>query len=584
MSRTIANAFREPAGCSDSSTISLLPAETLQDLLDAYQKSRPERDHLLSKFKATAAHISMVLGQPPKNIQFRQLSEVRSELRRHLSQRGLRRNSIRSYLDYVRMMLAKAKELGWSDCSPEIKVAWEPIRRVTSRAPGCSKIVRYAIRNGKRPSDFTEPDLNQWAEEAVRSGRRHEYIVAVKRRFRNDVFQAGLAAELPGLLPPRTGRVYGVPVSKFPEPLRTQTEDLLKWKTADFAPERPVRTKNRPISASSLRNLMSRLFGFLVGIKGRLVSDLRQLFDRRAVVEFVEWSINQRGKSPHSLFAEVGRIGGVRAFPGLDGQDFTWVPKLLAQLPGVSDSRVKENKDRKWVPHEVLVQIPRQICGDAATLPDLTEKGKALMAREALLMTLLTTLPWRQRNIREAKLMPFAEGGNISKEEIPHSSVLAKSKWVEDGLRLNPRQRFWQFYFRASETKIGRAVRGILPRQLLPWLEDYVDRHRSILIGQKPDPKTLFCGDRGHPLHRNDLIRIVGAQTMKYCGRRVNPHLFRDIFAVAWLASHPQDYLTLSKILWHSNINTTIRIYSRNYDESFGPVAVEQWLDQKERS
>lgn len=79
----------------------------------------------------------------------------------------------------------------------------------------------------------------------------------------------------------------------------------------------------------------------------------------------------------------------------------------------------------------------------------------------------------------------------------------------------------------------------------------------------------------------NDVLRIVGAMTMKYAGRRVNPHLSRHIFAVQWPEDHPKDFLTLAKILWHSNVNTTIGIYARNFDESYGARAAEEWLDEK---
>jgi integrase len=59
----------------------------------------------------------------------------------------------------------------------------------------------------------------------------------------------------------------------------------------------------------------------------------------------------------------------------------------------------------------------------------------------------------------------------------------------------------------------------------------------------------------------------------------MTPHLFRDAFAYAWLDAHPADYLALSKILWHRNIKTTIRIYGREFDESNGAQKTEEWLE-----
>jgi hypothetical protein len=192
-----------------------------------------------------------------------------------------------------------------------------------------------------------------------------------------------------------------------------------------------------------------------------------------------------------------------------------------------------------------------------------------------------TILPWRQRNVREAKIRPFSEGGNLWKEEVPPH--IAKSTEVEQALKANPRERFWQFYFRLLETKTGCTVRALLPQQLVEPLEKYLEQHRGILLGGKADPGTLFLGDWGHPLILNDVSRLVGDITQRYTGRRVNPHLCRDVFATQWLEEHPESYLRLSKILWHSNPKTTIGIYGSGFDESYGARSVEEWLSKRKK-
>jgi len=62
----------------------------------------------------------------------------------------------------------------------------------------------------------------------------------------------------------------------------------------------------------------------------------------------------------------------------------------------------------------------------------------------------------------------------------------------------------------------------------------------------------------------------------------VTPHLFRDIVAYTWLKAHSEDFLTLSKMLWHSNIKTTIDTYGGRFNESSGVCAMESWLDERE--
>ena len=78
------------------------------------------------------------------------------------------------------------------------------------------------------------------------------------------------------------------------------------------------------------------------------------------------------------------------------------------------------------------------------------------------------------------------------------------------------------------------------------------------------------------------MVDVVSELTRRYKQRRVTPHLFRDILAFKWLDGHPEDYLTLSKVLWHRDINTTLRIYGCKFDESHGLRRVEEWLDREQ--
>ncbi len=83
-------------------------------------------------------------------------------------------------------------------------------------------------------------------------------------------------------------------------------------------------------------------------------------------------------------------------------------------------------------------------------------------------------------------------------------------------------------------------------------------------------------------MNRNVIYNLVVRLTMRYGGRPVNPHLFRDIVAFAWLKEHPRDYLTLSRILWHANIQVTIKTYGSRFDESSGMCAMEAWIEERE--
>ena len=370
--------------------------------------------------------------------------------------------------------------------------------------------------------------MTGWREAAIRDGRQAGYTTDVKNRFKKAIYDAGLAASLPRLVfCCRDEKFFGLPVSKFPEPLRSQVLELLRWKTAGFSPGRPRMAKVRPISAKQLRWVLSRLADLVIRIKGGRVTSLQELLSRRVVTEFAEWSLNERRVRGRTVYNEVGRICGLRCYPPLASHDFSWLPELMAQLPVEDYSQVRERKRSRSVAFDKLARIPEQIRREANEYVGLSEKRRAEMMRDALLMQWLTTLPWRQRNLRECKLGSFSKGGNCGKKR-------SFPRWRNHRTRkrlskANPHARFWQFFFRPDQTKTGRAVWGILPRQLILSLDEYVQRYRAVLLGGQPDPGTLFLGYWGRPLISNDVSRIVDGLTQKYAGRRVNLHLSRDI-------------------------------------------------------
>lgn len=58
----------------------------------------------------------------------------------------------------------------------------------------------------------------------------------------------------------------------------------------------------------------------------------------------------------------------------------------------------------------------------------------------------------------------------------------------------------------------------------------------------------------------------------------MSPYVFRDAFAYEWLTSHPDDYLTVF-LLWHTNIQTTLKIYGAQFNESSAVCRLDEWLE-----
>lgn len=523
----------------------------------------------------------MCIAESPAGIPISRLLDIRPRLIAYLRERGLRRNSIRSYVNFIRILLQKARDLGWVDYPSGLTEAWQPVINAVSTVRGCKGIIHYALRLGRTPHEFSDSDLSLWRELELKHGRRDTYIRHLEAQFRQRIVGEGLSPAFPNLLASKNREAYSIPVSDFPEPLRTQTSALLDWKTARYSQGRPNRAKHRPISAKQLEGYLRRLFGFASSVRQRTVSNLQELLSRENVSDYVEWALNQRKLSARTLSLLLGMIRALRIFPPLKELDFDWIVELASQLPTDFENLTKDTKDRKWVAYDVLAQVPKWIRKEAGKNLHLNKNVEALPYRNALLIEWLTILPWRQRNIRECRVMPSALGGNLFKEELPQNSPIAKPKWVEEAFHLNPHDTFWQFYFRPEETKNGRAVRALIPRQLISPLETYLRDYRPWLVSGS-DPHRLFLSFRGRTLTAGALGSLVGEIMLKHTGKPVNPHLFRDIFAVKWLEENPEDYLTLSKILWHSSVETTLGIYGKNFNESHGARRVEEWLDKRE--
>jgi integrase len=164
---------------------------------------------------------------------------------------------------------------------------------------------------------------------------------------------------------------------------------------------------------------------------------------------------------------------------------------------------------------------------------------------------------------------------------VPAITTIDLPSWAVEARKENPEAEFWQFHFSEDETKTGCTVDALVPRQLIEPLEEYLSTYRPHLL-RGNDPGTLFLNQAGKAMSLNQVTAVVSTITLRYAGRRVTPHKFRDAIARAWLKDHPQDYLRLSKLLWHANANEVIKTYGSLFNESSGVVSMEAWLEERE--
>jgi integrase len=136
------------------------------------------------------------------------------------------------------------------------------------------------------------------------------------------------------------------------------------------------------------------------------------------------------------------------------------------------------------------------------------------------------------------------------------------------------------YRFGANEIKNKHHRRVVVPRRLAKRLEEYLSESRPLLVSGKDDQKTLFLNREGRRLTQCQFTDLVAKLSRDFTGKRSTPHIIRDIFADWWLRHHPADYLTLSKMLGHTNLQTTINSYAYKFDESAALCRVEDYREQ----
>ena len=552
------------------------PPATLKELVDIIAA---RGDKNLAMLRHTAVKLSEFLDKAIGEISIDLLVDVRSPFSDFLRMRKYADNSIRTYRQNTQRLIRWAEQLGWVSGKQSIEEAWKPFLDALAGDPRAySCIVYHAIQSRRLPSEFSVADLDAWGEAMLLAGRQYRTVRSGKWNFRRAVAGAGLNASLPKLDPAPRKSIYRVRLSELPEPLGSEVKELLAWKQLRFVRGRPQWTRHRPVSSKQLLSNICRLFGYAKNVGNfNDINTLRSLFTEEIVSAFVDWGLNERGLHRGSLRCLSMLYSGLRHHPKYKDQNYEWFITLFDEIPEDDDSISQEKKARKSVPFEDLRRIPAEIRGTRMKLSKDDPKTSRLFHDE-FMISMLTTLAWRQRNLRECRLGE-PEAANLFFAPLPPFIHIAKPKWVIEALAKNANQAFWQIFFREDETKMGQKVRGILPRRLIPLLEEYLAVHRPRLIHQK-DPGTLFLNEDGCAIDYQLMTYHISELVLKHCGRRMTPHLFRDAFAYAYLDVHPEDFLTLSKILWHRSIKYTLGVYGRNFDESNGVRRVDEWLGE----
>lgn len=490
--------------------------------------------------------------------------------------------SIKSYRNYLNRLLRRAEEAGWARPTVTLSAEWQTIADLMPRA-SAAQIVYFAHSLGRTPATLSDDDLKAWKMEGVKKGRSLSIAEQECSRFRAAIARAGLASQFP--LVKQRDRRYGIPLEKMHPALRAEVQEVLAWKQNDFELDRPAGAQIRPISAKRLQNLFSAITGYVTNIaeKGEVTS-LRDLVTRANIVSFTSWAKNTRKAKGQSLSTGLGMVyAALRYHPEHKKLDLEWFENLLDKLSSSVEPQetVDARKAPKYMPYTVAEQIPVRIREQRMKHKNASARKQAIYVRNELMMLWLIILPWRQKNLREMRI----SGGNpnLFYSQVQSYSTATKPNWIVEHEERTPDSSYWQIQFSPDETKTNHRVQMFLPSELIPLLTEYLEKHPPVLVRDNTMVNTLFVSDSGKPMTITQIRNLVKSLASRHAGVPTSPHIYRDIVAFEWLRTHPEDFLTVSKVLWHRNVNTTIRIYGHRFDESTGAARMDNWRAERRK-
>ena len=329
-------------GSSNQAELTVTSPQTTGDLLAILEEERPRS---LAMIKTTCGLLGTYLDLRGDQIPLTTINSRRGGFRQFLSARRYTENSVRTYVNQVRVLLKAARRLGWNpDCA--VSEQWSSLLMLAPKLR-LRDIVEHFSRITNSPTTVTFEDVDRWGESRIQDGILYTTVASKKNRFWRLLQKMGWTSRIPQQQMKLTR--YGVPLDQLPPALRDEIHALLTWKQAEFAIDRPKRGKIRSVSALSLRLFICQLAGFVIKILGNDPTSFAGLVQKVHVQRFVEWMINERGITGRSLRERLGMIAAVVKYhPSFASYDFTWFKPLVDSIPVEDYSERKKRKAKRF--------------------------------------------------------------------------------------------------------------------------------------------------------------------------------------------------------------------------------------------
>lgn len=544
-----------------------------------------------------------------------------------LKEKGYLEYTIQAYRKALTYLRNLAASLG-VQVEPEFKQAWIEVMK-RSKQNYCMLYAEHFESRYPSPNDVPVEELDLLVFELVQTGQATLSAARkVRATFLKTLRECGFTKRQP--IAAARDQKYGVSLKDLPEPLKHQLEALKSWATqSDDAGEWHMDWDRygaeqdqhyielREVTATKVIDEVCRFYGFVRNVCNRAegINSLETLIREIVFRSYRDWMLYERKLSGSGIKTRLGTLfSTLKQYPGASHINLTWVPALLKAIPTTPQKEVHARKSTRLVTMCALETVPNLLRkernkliarhnrfeksesfsrrrGHEPSTKEKLAKGRttrlvriAVLAQQELMIRFLLTLVWRNENLSGCRILPDDDRpANLFKGSVVPKPGKDIPGWANELMRIAPNIHLYQFEFSEEETKAGREVMAVLPEILVSYLEEFLTHYRPILICGE-DPGTLFVNQWGNAISEQQLEEAVQEATLKYLGKSVNPHLFRDIYAVEYLRDpdNHADYLTLSKILWHGSPEITIKHYSWIFNESIGTSAAGEWAEKRD--
>ena len=523
-------------------TTATTPAN-LADLIESIQASvlsAIQKRDSVSAIRSAAKALAADPKDLPVNVKLLRvrLQEVSPEA---LGMTKGRWNNVRSLLNRALQLHTKVMT---SRQTVKMTPAWRALAELLPKSQRLkiTSLLRAVSARGVTPDTVTLPDLEAFRDEIMDNRLRSN----PESTWSGIVWMWNKCAEqIPGWPPltiPRVDSriVYTRPYSDFPDSLKADVDAYLKVLSGkvldDDGPVRALRPITLKMREGQFRAAAAALVA--TGTPANQIRTIADLARYEPMRDILEHTLT-RGTGDHTAgaFNMANALkNAARYWVKVEPDELKKISRMAAKLSPKSKGMTTKNRlrliplndpneARKFL--DLPLQLKRQVM--ATDRPTVVT---AITAQLAVAISILQIIPLRMSNLAKIDIREHLhERGQRVFLQIPPDEV-------KNGL--------------PYEMEVTKET-----ADLISW---YCRDYRDLLSRQPTD--ALFPGRDGQPKAPSDLGRQISARVKQHLGWPVNPHLFRHIAAKMYLDLRPGEYATVSRILNHKSVQTTMTAYT----------------------